>query len=83
MDDATKMYELQRVDLAWEKVRRQLLTIQKLLGETEELKNARQQVTQTESEFHKWRGEQHDAELESRSLASRIKSTDERMMSGG
>ena len=33
MDDAAKMYELQKVDLTWAKVRRRLLEIQKALGE--------------------------------------------------
>ena len=43
MDDAAKMYELQKVDLTWTKVRRRLMEIQKPLGETDELKHAREQ----------------------------------------
>jgi uncharacterized protein len=82
MDDAARMYELQKVDLTWEKVRRRLLQIQKLVGETEELKSARQQVDKTTGELHQWRAKQKDAELESRALAGKIKSTEDRLMSG-
>lgn len=82
MDDGAKMYELQKVDLTWEKVRRRLLQIQQLLGETEEVKQARQLVAQTEVELHNWNGKQTDAELEGQSLADRIEGTEQRMMSG-
>lgn len=82
MDDGAQMYELQRVDVTWEKVRRRLLQIQQLLGETEEVKQARQHVAQTEAELHAWRGKQTDGELEGRSLAGRIQDTEQRMMSG-
>lgn len=82
MDDGAQMYELQRVDVTWEKVRRRLLQIQQLLGETEEVKQARQRVTQTEDELHAWHGKQTDAELEGRSLVDRIDDTEQRMMSG-
>jgi hypothetical protein len=82
VDDAAKMYELQKVDLTWAKVRQRLLEIQKLLGESEELRQVRGRVTETESEFHAWRGKQHDAELESHTLAERIKSAEEQLMSG-
>ena len=82
MDDAAKMYELQKVDLTWTKVRQRLMEIQKLLGESEELIQVRGRVAETESELHDWRGKQHDAELESLSLAARIKSTEDQLMGG-
>ncbi len=82
MNDAAKMYELQKVDLTWGKVRQRLLEIQKMLGESEELLEARRRVAQTEGELHDWRGKQQDAELESRSLATRIKSTEDQLMGG-
>jgi uncharacterized protein len=82
MDDAAKMYELQKVDLTWAKVRRRLLEIQKLLGESEELKQARTQAEETETELHSWHAKQQDAELESRSLAERIQTAEKQLMSG-
>ncbi len=82
MDEAAKMYELQKVDLTWNKVRRRLLDIQKALGESEELRAARAQADQTETELHEWQAKQQDAELESRTLAERIAETDKQLMSG-
>jgi predicted nucleic acid-binding Zn-ribbon protein len=82
LNDAAKMYELQKVDLTWAKVRRRLLEIQKFLGESSELIAAREQVQQTEDELQSWQSKQQDAELESRSLAERIESADKQLMSG-
>ena len=82
MGDASKMYELQRVDLTWLKVTRRLQELQKLLGESEELRNARRQVEEANAALHEWHGKQKNAELEDKSLAERIKSTEERLMSG-
>jgi len=81
-DAAKEMYELQKVDLTWAKVRQRLLEIQKLLGESEELRQVRARVSETESELQSWRGKQKDAEFESRSLAERIQSADEQLMGG-
>ena len=81
-DAAKEMYELQKVDLTWAKVRQRLLEIQKLLGETEQLRQVRARVSETESELQSWRGKQKDAEFESRSLAERIQSADEQLMGG-
>ena len=82
MDDAVKMYELQRVDLTWVKVARRLQQLQTLLGESDELRTARQQVAETEQELHTWHAKQKNAELEDKSLAERIEATEVRMMSG-
>ncbi len=82
MNDAARMYELQKVDLTWAKVRQRLLEIQKLLGESEELVQLRSRVAHTESELHDWRGKQRDAELESRSLGERADGAEKQLMSG-
>lgn len=82
MNDAARMYELQKVDLTWAKVRQRLLEIQKLLGESDELKQARLQAEEAEAELHDWQAKQQDAELESRSLSDRIKAADAQLMSG-
>lgn len=82
MDDAVKMYELQRVDLTWTKVVRRLQQLQQLLGESDELRTARQQVAQTQAELHDWHAKQKNAELEDKSLAERIQAAEEKLMSG-
>jgi predicted nucleic acid-binding Zn-ribbon protein len=76
------MYELQRVDLTWTKVARRLQQLQQLLGESDELRTARQRVSQTQAELHDCYAKQKNAELEEKSLAERIKVTEERLMSG-
>jgi predicted nucleic acid-binding Zn-ribbon protein len=82
VEDALKMYELQRVDLTWIKVARRLQQLQELLGESEELRAARQQVAKTQAELHAWNARQKNAELEDKSLAEKIKATEARLMSG-
>src|SRR5215217_5197548 len=67
VEDAVKMYELQRVDLTWTKVARRLQQLQQLLGESDELKSARQQVSEIEAELHDWHAKQKNAELEDKS----------------
>jgi predicted nucleic acid-binding Zn-ribbon protein len=82
VEDAVKMYELQRVDLTWTKVARRLQQLQQLLGESDELRTARQQVAQTQAELHDWHAKQKNAELEDKTLAERIRATEEKLMSG-
>ncbi len=82
MDDAAKMYELQKVDLTWAKVRRRLMEIQKLLGESEELQKARAKVEKSEAQLKEYQAKQQDSELESRTLVQRIKDADDQLMSG-
>lgn len=82
MEEASKLYELQKVDLAWRKVARRLQQVQHQLGESETVRAVREQVSQTEALLQEWHAKQRDAELESKSLASRIKSTEDKLMSG-
>lgn len=82
MADIAKMYELQKVDLTWEKVRRRLSQIKLMLVESDEVRTLRQQVAATEADLHRWHAQQTDAELESQSLASRITATEQRLMGG-
>lgn len=82
MNGTAQLYDLQKIDVTWEKVRRRLLTIQKLTGETEAVKAARACVEETEGDRHRWHAQQADAELESQSLAARILSAENTLMSG-
>ena len=82
MSDAVKMYELQRVDSTWKKVARRLQQLQELLGESAELRAARQQVAQSQAELQEWSAKQKNAELEDKALAERITATEQKLMSG-
>ena len=82
MADIAKMYELQKVDLTWEKVRRRLSQIKVMLIESEELLALRQQAAATEADLHRWHAQQTNAELEAESLVSRIAASEQRLMGG-
>jgi predicted nucleic acid-binding Zn-ribbon protein len=80
--DVAKLYELQKTDLTWEKVRRRLVQLRNLLAESDELKQQRKIVADLEAEQQQWQTKQRNEELEAQSLALRIKSSEERLMSG-
>jgi hypothetical protein len=82
MTDVAKLYELQKTDSNWEKVKRRLLQLQKLLGENDELRSARQNAAESKATLHHWQTQQVNAELESESLHSKIVSSEQRLMSG-
>ena len=82
MTDAASLYELQKIDSNWEKVRRRLIQIQKLTAEPEDLRTAREHLRQTDKQLHDWHALQLNAELESRGLAERIAESDKLLMSG-
>lgn len=82
MDQLARMYELQQVDLLWNKVKRRLLQIQKLLGESTELQQAREQLSAAEEALAAWSKRQQAGELETRSLAQKIADTEKLLMSG-
>lgn len=82
MTDVNMLYDLQKVDVNWEKVRRKLLALQKALLEPEELIAVRKGVEAVNADIHQWHAQQKDAELESQGLADRIVATDQKLMSG-
>jgi predicted nucleic acid-binding Zn-ribbon protein len=82
MADAAKLYDLQKIDTTWEKVRRRLGQIRTLLVESDELKAARQQLATLEAEQQQWHAQQREAELEAQSLVERFGVTEQRLMSG-
>ncbi len=82
MTDIAQIYNLQKLDINWAKMRRRLLQIQKLLGESDEVVTARQKVATTETELQQWQAQQRDNELESQSLAARMAETEAKLMSG-
>lgn len=82
MSNLADLYRLQEIDLTWEKVYRRLVKLNKLMGGSEELKKVKEQVADTEESLQDWQAKQQDAELEARSLTTRIDDTEKRLMSG-
>jgi predicted nucleic acid-binding Zn-ribbon protein len=80
--DAAKLHDLQKIDTNWEKVRRKLLQLQKQLEEPEEVRAARARLAETETGLHAAQASQQSAELEAQGLAERIRSGEQRLMSG-
>lgn len=80
--DSARLFDLQKIDSNWEKIRRRLLQLQKLLAEPEELKAARSQVQQTDGELSAWHARQKSVELEAQTLAERVSATDKKLMGG-
>jgi uncharacterized protein len=80
--DISRLYELQKIDSTWEKVRRRLVQLRKQLVESDELKERRAVVGELEASEHRWHTQQRDAELEAQTLTARIQESETRMMSG-
>lgn len=82
MADIAKLYELQKIDITTQKVRRRLAQLKTLLVESDELKRVRTQAEALQAEQQEWHSTQKSAELEAQSLAGRIKESEQRLMSG-
>lgn len=82
MVNIAKLYELQKIDTTWEKVRRRLVQLRGLLVESAELQAKRQHLAVAEAERQQWHARQTNAELEAQSLAERITATESKLMSG-
>lgn len=82
MTEAAKLYELQKIDTNWEKLRRRLLQLQKLLEEPEELRAHRARLADTVAAFDSTLARQQNAELEAQGLAERIRSGERKLMDG-
>lgn len=82
MAGASDLNSLQKIDSLLERVRRRLLQLRKLLGESSAVEQARSRAAATEAEMHSWHARQRNAEMEAQSLEQRIGDTDQRLMSG-
>jgi predicted nucleic acid-binding Zn-ribbon protein len=82
VSDSSLLYRLQEIDTTWDRVRRRLQQLQNLSGGSDELKTTREKVASTESTLHEWQRTQKEAEVESRSLTSKIQESEDRLMSG-
>lgn len=82
MTDISRLYELQKIDSTWEKVRRRLVQLRKQLVESDELKGQRAAVDELEASQHRWHAQQRNAELEAQTLTTRIGESETRLMSG-
>ncbi len=82
MASTADLYQLQQIDLMWEKVRRRLLQIRQLRGESDQVIAARAAAAKAEEMLRNWQGQETDAELESQALKGRITDGERRLMSG-
>lgn len=80
--DIARLYELQKIDVNMDKVRRKVAQIRRKLEEPETLQQARAAVVATRTNIEQLRARQLDAELNSRQLAQRIQESEHRLMSG-
>jgi len=76
------LYELQKIDVNMEKVRRKVAQIRRKLDEPEALKRARTEVAASRATVEQLHARQLDAELNGRQLADRVQESERRLMSG-
>ncbi|MEA3337422.1 MAG: hypothetical protein U9R25_16100 [Chloroflexota bacterium] len=82
MSTVADLWNLQTTDLAVAAVKQRIGEIQDQLGETAELREARQEVAQSESELTAWRKKQQSLENEVQDFSSRIETAERDLMSG-
>ncbi len=79
---ATLLYRLQTIDLAIAKNTARLKEIEATLGQDTRVAAARVAQTTAESTLHTWQTRARDLELEIKSLADKIKTTENRLYGG-
>ena len=82
MTQAELLYELQLVDSEHRQDERALGEAEAGLGETRELRHARQMMVQEEEALSQWNGRVRDLDLELRGLNDKIQSTEQRLYGG-
>lgn len=80
--DIARLFELQKLDINMEKLRRRAQQIKQAQTESDELKAARAASHAAEQELHHWHAAQKNAELEAESLTQRIQESETLLMSG-
>src|SRR4030065_491934 len=75
-------YQLERVDLEREEKNRHLAGVEPRLGETEDLKQARQMVTEVEAKLDGLRKQVRELELEVGGIEEKLKHNQDRLYSG-
>ncbi len=82
LTEIARLHDMQTIDTYWEKLRRRLLQLQKLLAEPAEVVDARATLAATDAELHLWQTKQMDAELAEQGLVERIAATEATLMGG-
>lgn len=82
MNRSHLLYRLQTIDLEIGNGKCRLEEVQAGLGESDELRQARNALQRAEDELNHWRTTLRDLELETRSLTAKITSVEERLYSG-
>jgi hypothetical protein len=78
----SQLYQLQRVDSAWEEESQHLALVESSLGESGDLIRAREAVAETESHLGDLRRQTRALELEVDSLSDKLKANQERLYGG-
>jgi predicted nucleic acid-binding Zn-ribbon protein len=82
MTEEAELYRLQCLDTERDKKSRRLAEIEAVLGESEELKQARRGVEQAQARIQKREVRQRDQELEIQGLSDKISREEQRLYSG-
>jgi hypothetical protein len=80
--DIARLFELQKLDINMEKLRRRAQQIKQAQVESDELKVARAASHAAEQDLHQWHAAQKNAELEAETLTQRIQESETLLMSG-
>ena len=82
MHPAQRLYRLQKTDMSLAQVERRLGEIATALGESDELRSAKELVQSTTVALGRWQTMLRDRELEVRSVSSKIEASEDRTYSG-
>lgn len=82
MSQVGLLYRLQEVDTELDARRRRLQQVEALLGESEELDQARASLEQANTAYRRWQTTLQDLELKMATLENKIKNSEQRLYSG-
>jgi predicted nucleic acid-binding Zn-ribbon protein len=82
MTEGADIYRLQCLDSEGDKIQTRLAEIKAALGESQELKQARQALEHAQARVKKWALKQRDMELEIQGLADKTSYSEQRLYSG-
>lgn len=82
MTEEAALYGLQCLDSEGDKKRRRLTEVEAVLGESDELRQARRAVDEAQARIQQWEVRQRDQELEIQGLEDKISREEKRLYSG-
>ncbi|RLC67582.1 MAG: hypothetical protein DRI48_01930 [Chloroflexi bacterium] len=82
MTEGINLYRLQRLDSEGDAKRERLAEVEAALGQSEELKQARRRLKNTQEQVRKWNLQQRNLELKIQGLSDKISRSEQRLYSG-